>query len=284
MRDDKRRAPRATSDVSLDGDALVHRERRATGTQGNRLFVKEEVTTLDPATRQQQPGFPKTEVNLVIDQKTREYLPGSGGGRVGGWGLPFNVEKGRSYSAWVSDAQRPLAAEYLKTERVDGLKTFVHLVDAKALPLGVNDPATGLPLVFDARIRTWSEPRTGTTVKFEDYDAVSALGPGGIRFPRFAVNLNSTQESVAVLVRDARSNRSKLVWFGSYIPWAAIGAGIALAGVALALFGASPPRRSRGSHAATPRPAVPAVAMGVNAPPAPADARGRPVQDRRRPQ
>ena len=139
---------------------LLHRERRGTGTDGNRLFINEQVSILDPTTRQAVPGFEKSDVDLIVDRKTKEYLEDTEEGRTGGWGLPFHVEKDRTYSAYVTGAGRPLDAEYRGTEKVQGLETFIHAVEVTDLPLGQSDPATGLPLVLDANITTWSEPKT----------------------------------------------------------------------------------------------------------------------------
>lgn len=204
---------------------VLHRVRRATGTQGDRIFINEQVATLDPATRLAVPGFEKTNLNLIVDQKTRAYLPGTEGGRSGLWGLPFKVEKDRSYSSWVTAASQPLDAQYQGVEKVRGLETYIHVVEVTNLPLAEKDPVTGLPLVVDALIKTWSEPRTGSTVRIEDSDAVSALHPSGAKYPRFVANVNHTEESIAQLAKDARSNRSKLLWFGTYMPWICVGVG-----------------------------------------------------------
>lgn len=216
---------------------LLHRERRATGTQGNKIFINEQVSTLDPSTHQEVPGFDKTNVTLVIDSKSREYLPGTDGGRTGLWGLPFNVKKGRSYSAWVTAAQRPLEADYRGAEKIKGLTTFVHVVDVKDLPMGQNDPVTGLPLVVDALITTWSEPLTGSSVYVEDQDALSALDSSGTKYPRFVADVKQTDETTSRLTKKAEDNRSKMLWFGSYMPWISIGVGIFLTVAAAVIVG-----------------------------------------------
>jgi hypothetical protein len=207
---------------------LLHRERRAVGTEGNKIFINEQVSTLDPNTRQDVPGFDKTDVILVIDRRSREYLPGTAGGRTGLWGLPFNVKKDRVYSAWVTEAQRPLEAEYRGVEKIQGLTSYIHVVDVTDLPMGENDPVTGLPLVCDVLITTWSEPQTGFSLYVEDQDAVSALDASGNKYPRFVADVKQTDETTTRLVNKAEDNRNKLMWFGSYMPWISIGVGIFL--------------------------------------------------------
>ena len=233
---------------------LLHRVRQAVDTDGDRLFINEQVSTLDPTTGQEVPGFDKTNVGMIVDRKSKEYLegeylpqPGIESGRSGFWGLPFDVDKDRIYPSWVTAAERPLDAEYRGTEKVQGLETFLFVVDVTNMPLGVDDPVTGLPLVVDALITTWNEPKTGSTVKIEDFDAVSALDPAGNKYPRFVADVNYTEETITELVQDAKNNRNKIVWFGTNMPWMSMGLGIFLAAGAAGLMGLTTLRKERGS-------------------------------------
>lgn len=225
---------------------VLHRERRATGAEGNRLFINEQVATLDPATRKDVPGFEKTNVKLIVDRKSKAYLPGTEGGRSGYWGLPFHVKKDRVYPSWVTAAQRPLDAQYRGTEKLEGLETYLFVVDVTNRPLGANDPASGLPLVVDAKISTWNEPNSGSTVRIDDYDAVSALDAAGKKYPRFVADVKHTAEGVRELVADGKDNRNKIVWFGAYMPWMATGVGIVAALLGGALFAVAIRRRTSG--------------------------------------
>ena len=83
---------------------LLHRERRAVGTEGNKIFINEQVSTLDPDTRQEVPGFDKTDVILVIDRKTPgNTSPGQreGGQVYGGchYSCPWHDEETRADDA-----------------------------------------------------------------------------------------------------------------------------------------------------------------------------------------
>ena len=218
---------------------LLHRVRRATDTDGDRIFINEQVETLDPTTRQEVPGFPKTDVDLIVDRKSKEYLSGTEGGRSGFWGLPFHVDKDRSYNSWVTAAQRPLEAKYKGTEELQGLETYLFVVDVTDFSLGEADPVTGLPLVLDALITTWNEPKTGSSVKIEDFDSISAMDPLGNKYPRFVADVNHTEETVKDLVAEAKDNRSKIVVFGTYLPWVSIAVGILLGLVAAVMSLAS---------------------------------------------
>lgn len=213
----------------------IRRLRTATGAEGDRLFITERTSTVDPATGQNIPGFEPTELKLVVDRVSKEYLPGTEGGRSGFWGLPFHVDKSRSFSTWVTAAGRPLDAAYLGTEGLQGLETYLYGIDVTDLHLGADDPATGFPLVVDAKISTWNEPKTGSTVRIEDYDAISALSPSGEKYPRFVAEVSHPPETVTRLVDDAKGNRGKIIVFGTYMPWAAIGLGVILALAAAAM-------------------------------------------------
>ncbi len=223
---------------------VIHRERNATGTEGDKIFINEQKTFLDPTTRQEIPAFPKEDADLIIDRKTKEYLAGSAEGRTGFWGLPFGVKKDEIYPSWVTAARRPLDAVYQRTEKLQGLETFVLVVDVTNRDLGAEDPATGLPLVVDALISTWNEPKTGSTVRIDDFDAVSALDPSGTKYPRFVADVKTTEESITRLVNEAKNNRNKIVWFGSYMPWMSMGLGIFLTVVSATVIGLSMRPRS----------------------------------------
>jgi len=77
-------------------------------------------------------------------------------------------------------------------------------------------------------IATWNEPVTGSTVKIEEYDAVSALSPSGEKYTRIVYDLKHTDGTVSTLVNKAEDNRDKMLWFGTYMPWMIIAFGIFL--------------------------------------------------------
>ena len=238
----------------------IRRQRTATGADGDRLFITERSSVVDPATGQNIPGFEPTELKLVVDRVSKEYLSGTEGGRSGFWGLPFHVDKSRSFSTWVTAAGRPLDAAYLGTEDLQGLETYLYGIDVTNLLLGSDDPATGLPLVVDAKISTWNEPETGSTVRIGDFDAVSALAPSGAKYPRFVADVSHPPETVTRLVADADGNRGKIVLFGTYMPWTvvAIGLVLAVASGAMTLKGAkgSSMERPPSSPVAEPSPTI----------------------------
>ena len=223
-----------------DQEVVIHRVRRATGTDGNKIFINEQKTyydSLDPTTRQEIPFFLMENLNLVVDRKSKEYLPGTDESRTGFWGLPFHVDKDREYDSWVTVAKQTQPGVYQGTEKVQGLETFLFVQDVKDLNLGP-DETTGLTLVVDALIKAWVEPKTGSIVKIEDHDVLSALDSSGNKHTWVEFDVNHTEETVTELVKDAKNNRNKIVRFGTYMPWTSIGVGILLT------VGASHPHRA----------------------------------------
>jgi len=224
----------------------LHRERRATGIDGGNLFVKETATYTNTVTGGSVAGFEDVDpLNLVVDRKSKIYREGTEGGRSGHLGLPFNVDKDETYKAWVTAAGRPLEAEYRGTETIDGLETYLYVVEVDAAPMGQDDPASGLPLVLDANIITWNDPATGRTVKVDDLVSISAQAPDGTRYTRFIEDLEYTDATVARLLDKARDDVGMLAFYGTTLPWLLIGLGLGLIAVTAILAGVVILRGSR---------------------------------------
>ncbi len=96
---------------------LIHRERHATDTAGDTIFIREtvETTIVDPdsgrSTGVEMPGFPKTDLQLALNSKTREYAPETEGERAGSLTLPFSVETDKSLFAIRKCSQATFGGE-----------------------------------------------------------------------------------------------------------------------------------------------------------------------------
>ena len=227
----------------------LHRERRATGIDGSRVFVTETADYTRTDTGGEVPGFEDVDADdplkFVVDRKSKIYEEGNEGGRTGHLGLPFNVDKDETYAAWVTAAGRPLDAEYRGTEIIDGLETYLYVVELDAAPMGLDDPASGLPLVLDANIITWNDPATGRTVKVDDLVTISAQAPDGTRYTRFIEDLEYTDAKVAEFLEKAKDDVGRLAFFGTTLPRLLIGLGVGLMAVAAVLAGVAILRGSR---------------------------------------
>jgi hypothetical protein len=198
---------------------LIHRERKGAGTDGNELTMNEQVTTTIIGTSQEVPGFEKTNVNLVVDRVTKEYLPSGDGNRSGQWGMPFDASPDAIYEAYLSVAGQPLPATYVGAEDVDGLETYVYTIQETNVPYAGTDPATGLPMVVDVDVKVWVEPVTGALVDAVDVETISAIAPDGTTFVRFTADMSFTDETVASSVATAKDDKSKLTLYGTTFPW-----------------------------------------------------------------
>ena len=212
---------------------LVHRERTATDSDARSIVLNEQVATARADTGEELVGFPPTDVELVVDRSTKLYVEGGDAARAGGLGFPFNVKENEVYPLWVGAAGQPLDAAYVSTEKLDGLSVMRFKIDEKDLPLGVH-PTLGLPLVLDSDISVTVEPRSGRVVDVVDHaTVVSLVHPQRGKQPVFVSDIEFTQETVDRKLEAAKSDRNRLVRFGSTVPWTLMGLGIFLA-----LFGA----------------------------------------------
>ena len=234
----------------LEVPVTLHRERRATDIDGGLVFVKETAEYSRTDTGGPVPGFDGGELNLVVDRKSEIYQEGTEGGRSGYLGLPFNVDKDHTYAAWVTAAGRPLDAVYRGTETMDGLDTYLYVVELDAAPMGRDDPASGLPLVLDANVITWNDPATGRTVNVDDLVTISAQAPDGTKYVRFIEDLEYTDATVARLLEIAKDDSARLAFYGTTLPWLLIGLGAGLIAVAAVLAGVASLRGSRTEPAA----------------------------------
>ena len=216
---------------TLEFPVKLHRERKDTDTDGDKLFMNEQITTTDPGSGATIPGFEKTDANVVVHRESKLYLEGPEHTRTGYWGVPFHVDKSKTYNAYLTVARQPLPAVYQATEEVNGLETYRFMVDVTNQPMGVDDPAgTGLPLVVDAQVTVWVEPSTGAAVDAIDIETISAFHEAsGAKFVRFSANMSYTDATVSALVGEAEDDKSTLFRFGRLLPGLFIFFGIALA-------------------------------------------------------
>ncbi len=180
--------------------------------------MRETITTTIIPTGDEMPGFPPTDVTLIVDDSTKKYIEGGESGRTGQWGLPFHVDKDAAYPSYISAARRPFDAVFQAEDTTNGLDTYRFQVSVSDAPMGADDPATGLPLVFDTETTVWVEPDTGAGVDAIVKDTVSALAPDGSKFVRFANEIEYTDDTVATLVEEAEDNKSRLSLYGTTVP------------------------------------------------------------------
>ena len=138
---------------------------------------------------------------------------------------------------WILNAGRPLEAEFMGEEELDGLKVFVFEIEGQDLDIGTQE-GTGLPQVVDIEISLKVEPVTGTTVDTESKSTYSVVlpEPAGMKSNYYISDIAFTEETTAELVDEAAGNRSMILWLSVYGFWIAIGVGVVLIAVGVVMF------------------------------------------------
>lgn len=212
----------------------VGREQLATDIQDNVLMITETVCCTHAIAEMELPQFGTTGV-LGVDRSTRAYVPGYGDmERTGQFCFPSDLEK-ESYSMWILSAGRPLDAEFIGEEDFHDLKVFAFEISGQDLDIGTQE-GTGLPQVVDIAISLKVEPVTGTTVYTTSDTTYSIVPAPDMKVPYYISSIIFTDETIAELVDDAKSNRSLILWLSFYGFWIVIAVGAALlaAGVVMA--------------------------------------------------
>ncbi len=213
---------------------IMVRDHESVGVEGNALLIKEVVTfthAQDGTDLSEQFG---SEDDLAVDRSTRQHVPGLGDmDREGGFGFPSWVSKEQSYPVWNPKAAAALDAYFVAEEEFRGLKVLVFRIDEKDIvaPATEQMPVEG---TMDTTITFRVEPVTGITITNDSLTTVRVPMMG--EDPVFIGTTSFAEESIAELVDLAASNRTKLLWFHTYLPWLLIGLGlIALVAVAIAV-------------------------------------------------
>ncbi|MBI4312968.1 MAG: DUF3068 domain-containing protein, partial [Chloroflexi bacterium] len=207
----------------------IMRERKATKSEGGKLYLNERVATTVVGSGDPMPGFPETTAALVIDDRTSRYLEGTDGGRTGYLGFPFGVQADKTYDIYVSAARGPLPARFVKEEEFQGLDVMVFAIKETDRPMGEH-PELKLPLVLDSSITLRVEPRSGRVVDLEDHaTTIGVVHPVKGKLPVFVSDIELTDASVAAQVAEGKEDVATLKRLGGYLPWGAFGLGIGLA-------------------------------------------------------
>ena len=206
---------------------LVERLQDATGVQDNVITISETVTATHALAGMELPDF-GAYGELSVDRSTREYVANQADGmpRAGQFCFPSDLEQ-ESYSIWILNAGRPLAAEFTGEEEYHGLDVFTFAISEQDLDIGAQE-GTDIPKVLDIDISLKVEPVTGTTVYTASNSTYSLVVGPDTKMPYYISSIAFTDETSAELVDDAQGNRSLILWLSVYGFWILIGVGAAL--------------------------------------------------------
>ncbi len=211
---------------------VMVRDHKAIGVEGNALLIKEVVTVTHAQDGTDLSERYGSEDDLAVDRSTRQHVPGLGDmDREGGFGFPAWVSKEQSYPVWNPKAVASMDAHFVAEEEFRGLKVLVFQIDEKDIvaPASEQMPIEG---TMDTTIVFRVEPVTGVTITNDSLTTVRVPMMG--EDPIFIGTTTFAEETIAELMDLAGSNRTKLLWFRTYLPWLVIGLGIiALVAVAI---------------------------------------------------
>ncbi|MSQ25781.1 MAG: DUF3068 domain-containing protein [Dehalococcoidia bacterium] len=156
---------------------------------------------------------------LALDRESREYTAGGSEARTGQFVFPFDVDQGKTYQIWITEAGSPLAAKFVRKDKVNGLEvlTFqvsekgITLLDAPKVDAGL--PPT-LPLVADVEATFQTEAKSGITVKLASDISYRLANPALGNPLIFRARIADTAGSVQASVEDARDVKGQLMWLG----------------------------------------------------------------------
>ena len=158
-----------------------------------------------------------------------KYLPAEAKehqGLVNKW--PFESEK-KTYPYWDALVGETVDAEYDRTEKLDGLETYVYTVSVTDVPVEITDGVQG---TYTDNKEIWVEPVTGAIV--DQSDSQVRLDEEGDVF--LALDISFTDEEVEASIEDAKANSLKLNLATKIVPMIGFIGGIPMAIVGIALL------------------------------------------------
>jgi len=173
--------------------------------------------------------------------------------------FPFNTAK-KTYIFWDPGARQSFPAQYLATEKLDGLSVyrFEQRFDGiRTDTLTISGEMAGDPSkdsvpanVIYGNVKTlWVEPRTGIIVKAEqDVNQTLQTEDGRIVLTVVDAKLTYDEATVTHNLGEARDGRSQLTTLSTTLPIGGVLLGILLLAGGLVLVGQRPGRRIAGAR------------------------------------
>lgn len=147
-------------------------------------------------------------------------------GLINKW--PFDAEK-RAYPYWDGTIGKAAAAKYDRTQKLDGLSTYVYQVSIAAAPIQI---AEGIDGTYDDSKEIFVDPKTGSIINQTEQQQ-RALADGT---KALDLKVAFTDKQVKANVDDANANINKLNLITKLVPIVGIAGGLVAIVLALLLL------------------------------------------------
>lgn len=221
----------------LTYNVLVTRTCKAVRCRGDVIYIREDISFVDKGTGQEIALLQESDL-LAVDRISRANVPHQGDeSREGLWQFPLNVKAGQNYPVSISGSPTALEARYVGQENFMGLNVLIYEVATPEGGIHIPGRWTTPEMWLNRWIRLKVEPRSGTTVHFEDATQRIARIPvfdelfpqtRPIKFTNMTVyehHLVFTNETVKQAVHDGKFYCWALPWGDTYLPWLVFGLG-----------------------------------------------------------
>ena len=214
----------------VEHPVTVSRVRDVTSIESPKAYVTETISVSSPS-----PGFPEslaqTHLELAVNRATRLHMT-----RVdlfmvadelptGYMTFPPDVQRDAQYPIWFPDVIQPVQSTFSGTVERDGLTLYSFGIRAYQLRVW-SDCQAHKARSADVVAEYLVEPRSGLvvderieTTQYVD-DDVKGWRVSDVR------TLDLTEESVKANLAEAKAERFRLVFIGSYVPWLIMGLGM----------------------------------------------------------
>jgi hypothetical protein len=204
---------------------ILTRELRGNGTASSCLVIDQTITHNPPIQ-------PVDFSQLKVDAKTRKYVPECYDNPQTApreqWSPPGHLEEEEDFMLWSPSTMRPVNVTYLGKEEYEGITVFNYEGKAEDVSLG--------DYIIDTFIELKVEPLSGVPVGQHSITSRSMEMAPGMVIEVFVSDIEFGEESVEYLVDLAKDSKTKIQWFGSYVPWILICFGIVLVVVSAAVI------------------------------------------------
>jgi len=220
---------------------------KAVRSTADTVYVAEDNTFVNADTGEDIPAL-RTSLLQAVDRVGRGQVPGHGDkDRAGQFAFPRNVEAGKDYPFWITGNPVVLDAKYTGEDKFEGLTVYVYEVatpeEGVTVPAGLYTPEQQLY----QRVEMWVEPVSGTPVYVESANTRTTKIPvpdelfpttGPMTYEEvtiYADDLAFNQETVDMMLKDARFYHWGVPWGATYLPLLVfvLGGLMLLAGVVL---------------------------------------------------